>query len=153
MAHTIVLWEPRIPQNVGSIARLCAGTNSRLHLVGQLGFLLSSRHLARAGLDYWPMVDWHHFIDANAYRDELMQKSCSFYSTKAKESYADKAYDKSEFLVFGGEDRGLPEDMLKSDSYHLPIDKSKVRSLNLSQSVAIVLYEALRQNNFFTIGD
>ena len=135
--------------NVGNIARLCAANKTDLHLVGHLGFLLSNRHLKRAGLDYWNFASWQHFPNAKAYFDELLKHPWAGYSTKAKINYVDRRHHIHERLVFGGEDRGLPDYFFNHPTlYRIPMQQAKARSLNLSTSVAIVLYEALRQANF-----
>lgn len=149
MLH-IVLVEPEIPQNTGNIARTCAATGSELHLVKPLGFSLEDRYLKRAGLDYWPLVRvrvHERFADVlAAYPD------APFYyaSTKAPRGYAEVAYPEDVFLVFGRESRGLPENLLKrvyDRCVRIPMIPG-ARSLNLSNSVAIVAYEALRQHGF-----
>ena len=149
MLH-IVLVEPEIPQNTGNIARTCAATGSELHLVKPLGFKLEDKYLKRAGLDYWPLVKVHvheGFEDVlKAYPD------APFYyaSTKAPRSYAEVTYPQDVFLVFGRESRGLPENLLGrvyDRCIRIPMVDG-ARSLNLSNSVAIVTYEALRQHDF-----
>jgi len=145
----IVLVRPEIPQNTGSIARLAAAIKARLHLVGPLGFSLEDRYLKRAGLDYWPLVDlctyegWDQF--AATHRDP---SSAKFFSTHAAASYLDAHYARGDFLFFGSETKGLGRDFLaeRNDrAYRIPIFESGVRSLNLSNAVSIVVYEALRQ--------
>lgn len=142
----IVLYEPEIPQNTGNIARLCACTGASLYLVGKLGFSLSSKYTKRAGLDYWDSVDLHK-IDS---MEELFEanKSATFYylTTKTKRKYTDIKFKEGDFIVFGPETRGLPEKYVK-DEHALTIPmKEGQRSLNLSNSVAIVTYEIVRQN-------
>lgn len=142
----IVLYEPEIPQNTGNIARLCACTGASLYLVGKLGFSLSNKYTKRAGLDYWDSVDLHK-IDT---MDELFEahKDANFYylTTKTNRKYTDVKFQEGDFLVFGPETRGLPEQYVK-DEHALTIPmKEGQRSLNLSNSVAIVAYEAIRQN-------
>jgi tRNA (cytidine/uridine-2'-O-)-methyltransferase len=145
----IVLVRPEIPQNTGSIARLAAAIKARLHLVGPLGFSLEDRYLKRAGLDYWPLVDlrtyegWEQFT---ATHDE--QESAKYFSTHAGASYLDADYARGDFLFFGSETVGLGRDFLaeRNDrAFRIPIFESGVRSLNLSNAVSIVVYEALRQ--------
>lgn len=141
----IVLYEPEIPQNTGNIARLCACTGSSLYLVGKLGFSLSSKYTKRAGLDYWDSVDLHK-IDT---MDELLEnnKDANFYylTTKTKRLYTDIQFRDGDFIVFGPETRGLPEKYV-TDKNALTIPmKEGQRSLNLSNSVAIVAYEVIRQ--------
>jgi tRNA (cytidine/uridine-2'-O-)-methyltransferase len=143
----IVLYHPEIPGNTGNIARLCAATNTVLHLIRPLGFSLSDRYLKRAGLDYWPhvMLNTH---DSLAELYEAYPKGRFFYlSTKAAKPYTKVSYREDDFLVFGPETSGLPADIISSNKRHaitIPMD-GPVRSLNLSTSAGIVLYEALRQ--------
>lgn len=142
----IVLYEPEIPQNTGNIARLCACTGSSLYLVGKLGFSLSDKYTKRAGLDYWDSVDIRK-IDS---MDELFeQNKCgNFYylTTKSKKIYTDISFKDGDFLVFGPETRGLPDIYVKDkNAITIPMKEGQ-RSLNLSNSVAIVVYEAIRQN-------
>ncbi len=142
----IVLYEPEIPQNTGNIARLCACTGASLYLVGKLGFSLSSKYTKRAGLDYWDSVDLHK-IDT---MDELLDahKDATFYylTTKTQKVYTDIKFKDGDFIVFGPETRGLPERYVKSDTALTIPMKAGQRSLNLSNSVAIVAYEVIRQN-------
>ncbi len=146
----IVLYEPEIPQNTGNIVRLAACTNADVYLVGKLGFSIDSRHVKRAGLDYWDSVNirrvehlqdlWNEFPDSNFY----------YLTTKTKNLYTDVKFKNGDFLVFGPETRGLPEDLIFSkgkNSVTIPMNDGQ-RSLNLSNSVAIVVYEALRQNGW-----
>lgn len=149
MLH-IVLVEPEIPQNTGNIARTCAATGSELHLVEPLGFKLEDRYLKRAGLDYWPLVRVH--VHKNFGEMLAAYSDAPFYyaSTKAPQSYAQVAYPEDAFLVFGRESRGLPENLLSrvyDRCIRIPMVEG-ARSLNLSNSVAIVAYEALRQHGF-----
>jgi tRNA (cytidine/uridine-2'-O-)-methyltransferase len=146
----VVLVQPEIPPNTGSIARLCAATGTRLHLVRPLGFSLDDRYLKRAGLDYWPHVDLHVHDDWDAFlaRAQPLQPLC--FSARASAPYtgAPLADDAPRFLVFGGETRGLPDAILaahRDSTYRIPIFSPHVRSLNLSNAVAIVVYEALRR--------
>ncbi|MEB3287064.1 MAG: tRNA (cytidine(34)-2'-O)-methyltransferase [Vampirovibrionales bacterium] len=143
----VVLVEPQIPQNAGNIARLCACTATELFVVGQLGFRLSDRQFERAGLDYWQDVSWQHVAD---FKDVLAQKpgwTPYFLSTKAKQTYTAIAYPTKSLLVFGSETHGLPAwliDQYAANSLRIPMLEGQ-RSLNLSNSVSIVLYEAMRQ--------
>jgi tRNA (cytidine/uridine-2'-O-)-methyltransferase len=144
----IVLVAPEIPPNTGTTARLCAATRTRLHLVGPLGFSLEDRHLRRAGLDYWPHVDVEVHDDWRGFRARHASASLRLFSARAVRSYTDVAYSRGDFLVFGGETRGLPAEILAElpgRSYVIPMSGSEVRSLNLANAAAIVLYEALRQ--------
>ena len=144
----VVLYQPEIPPNTGSIARLCAATLTTLHLIEPLGFSIDDRHLKRAGLDYWEFVDlrvhasWHDFLRHGE------NKNLLYFSKKATESYTRAHYQEHDYLVFGPETRGLPQHLLdrnKDRSYRIPMLGEGVRSLNLSNAVSIVLYEALRQ--------
>ena len=144
----VVLYQPEIPPNTGSIARLCAATKTTLHLIPPLGFKIDDKHLKRAGLDYWGFVDlvlhdsWDGFLKKHGDQELL------FFSKKAGQSYTTARYRKDDFLVFGPETRGLPEELLRANrekSYVIPMMEPGVRSLNLSNAVSIVLYEALRQ--------
>jgi tRNA (cytidine/uridine-2'-O-)-methyltransferase len=146
----IVLYNPEIPQNTGNIARTCAATGAHLHLIEPLGFSLDDRYLKRSGLDYWWMMrmtryaSWDDF--AQAHEGEPMY----FASTKAPRDYAGAAYGPSDFLVFGCETKGLPEALLARNyerCVRIPM-REGARSLNLANSVAVLLYEALRQQGF-----
>ncbi len=144
----IVLIEPEIPPNTGNIARLCGATNSVLHLVGKLGFSLDDRYLKRAGLDYWAVIDIRHWPSLEALQREFPKARYSYTSKKASRSYVEAGYQPGDFLVFGKETKGLPEDLLTAQadqSIRIPIFNDEVRSLNLSTAAGIVLYEALRQ--------
>ena len=147
----VVLVEPEIPQNAGNIARTCAVTGSVLHMVRPLGFEVSDKYLKRAGLDYW------HFVDIRYYDsiEEVMDKYYNgnnfwFFSTKAKIIHSEAEYKDGDFLVFGKETKGLPEELLKKhydECVRIPM-MDETRSLNLSNSVCVGVYEALRQNGF-----
>jgi tRNA (cytidine/uridine-2'-O-)-methyltransferase len=144
----VVLVAPEIPQNTGTTARLCAATDTRLHLVGPLGFSLEDRYLRRAGLDYWPHVDLEVHVDWEAFRARHRTARLRLFSAKARRSYTSVRYPRGDFLVFGGETRGLPEHLLaqhEEETLRIPMQGTKVRSLNLANAAAIVLYEALRQ--------
>lgn len=143
----VVLVEPEIPQNTGSVARLCAATATPLHLVGKLGFSLEDRYLKRAGLDYWPFVDLSVHASWAAFGDARAPGRLIAFSSHGEESYTRVAYRDDDLLVFGGETRGLP-DALRAELaplYQIPMPGTGVRSLNLANAVSIVLYEALRQ--------
>ena len=148
----IVLFEPEIPPNTGNIARLCAATGVRLHLVGRLGFRLDDRYLRRAGLDYWPHVQWVHYPALEQVYREAAEGARFFYlSKKGAIPYTRPAYRWGDYLVFGGETRGLPQELLQQNAERLltiPMF-GPVRSLNLSTAAGIVLYEALRQIKAF----
>ncbi len=151
MKFNIVLVEPEIPQNTGNISRTCAATGSSLYLVRPLGFEITDKHLKRAGLDYWQYLDLH-YVDSLA---ELMDKHFTgdnfhFMSTKGAKIYSEATFKEGDFLVFGKESHGLPEPLLEKhydNTLRIPM-WGELRSLNLSNSVAITLYEALRQNGF-----
>ena len=146
----IVLVEPEIPGNTGNIARLCAATNSHLHLVKPLGFSLEDRYLKRAGLDYWHLVKVTCHENYAAMQTALAGLNFYFCTTKAEKSYSEIAYGADDVLVFGKETAGLPAELLTENAGRcitIPM-REGARSLNLSNSVAIILYEALRQNEF-----
>ena len=142
----VVLYEPEIPQNTGNIARLCACTGCRLYLVGKLGFSMSSKYTKRAGLDYWDSVD----VQKINTMEELFNanKDATFYylTTKSKKLYTDIKFKDGDFLVFGPETRGLPDIYVKDENAITIPMKEGQRSLNLSNSVAITVYEGIRQN-------
>ena len=149
MLH-IVLIEPEIPQNTGNIARTCAATGSELHLVEPLGYKLEDKYLKRAGLDYWPLVKVHVHPDFAHLLAQYPDAQFYYASTKAPRGYHQAEYRDNDFLVFGCETRGLPENLLEKvydRCVRIPM-RPEARSLNLSNSVAIVLYEALRQTGF-----
>lgn len=143
----VALVEPEIPPNTGSIARLCAATETPLHLIGRLGFAIDDKHLKRAGLDYWPWVDVTQHADWEQFRAAVPGRRLGF-SARAARPYTAIAFAPGDVLVFGCETRGLPpaiKDELVDDLYAIPIASPHVRSLNLATAVAIVLYEARRQ--------
>lgn len=148
----IVLIEPEIPQNTGNIARTCVMTGSTLYLVGKLGFSLEDRYVRRAGLDYWPYLRYHCYEDFNALYTVFSNHKFYFFSTRVKGRwYTDVAYTYEDFLIFGKETSGLPEALLQKEqrsALRIPMIEEVPRSLNLSNSVAIVVYEALRQQGF-----
>lgn len=150
----ICFYEPEIPFNTGAIARTCGLTNTRLHLIKPLGFEIDDKHVKRAGLDYW------HLVDISIYDsyDDLLKRfpNSRFYlaTTKGSKLYTDVKYKDEDVIVFGPETRGLPEDLIFSnydDAIKIPMLKNYGRSLNLSNSANIILFEALRQNNFFDL--
>ncbi len=144
----VALVEPEIPQNTGNIARLCAATLTPLHIVGVTGFRLDDRAVRRAGLDYWDEVAIHRHRDLEALRASLPKSRFLYFSTKVTQPYYALAFAQSDCLVFGSETRGLPAKVLRDNpdrSLTIPMSNPNVRSLNLANSVAIVLYEALRQ--------
>jgi tRNA (cytidine/uridine-2'-O-)-methyltransferase len=149
---SVALLEPEIPQNTGNIARLCAATRTPLHIVGVTGFRLDERAVRRAGLDYWPEVLLDRQHDLDELYELLRDARFIYFSTKAEKSFFEWQFDHNDCLVFGPETRGLPENLLRQNwerSLTIPMLNPKVRSLNLANSVAIVLYEALRQTDAF----
>ncbi len=143
----IVLFEPEIPQNTGNIARLCACLGAKLYLIGRLGFSLSDRHLKRAGLDYWDKLNIEHKDTLDEIIEQYNDSNFYYFTTKTDKVYTNTRFKKGDFLVFGPETRGIPNEILsKNKNYCLTIPmKSNTRSLNLSNSVAIAAYEAFRQ--------
>jgi tRNA (cytidine/uridine-2'-O-)-methyltransferase len=147
-ALNIVLVEPEIPPNTGAIARLCAATNTTLHLIEPLGFRLDDRTLKRAGMDYWQQVTWRTWPVWKIFRDAHPNGRFHFLTTKATRPYTEVQFCADDFLVFGRETKGLPESLLHEnpgDCCTIPILNPEVRSLNLATAAAIVLFEALRQ--------
>ena len=146
----IVLVEPQIPQNTGNIARTCAATGARLHLVEPMGFHVDDKKLKRAGLDYWHLLDITYYEDLDDFFEKNRDGSFFYFSTKARRVHSDMTYPDNSYLVFGREDAGLPEELLKSNEQscvRLPM-RSEARSLNLSNTVAVGVFEVLRQWNF-----
>ena len=146
----IVLLEPEIPANTGNIGRSCVATGSRLHLIKPLGFSLEEKHLRRAGLDYWPRLDVSVYEDFVDFLSKNPGARLFFLTTKARRTYAEAAFSPGDFLIFGRESAGIPEEILlehEENCLRIPMVPDN-RSLNLSNSVAIVLYEALRQLGF-----
>ena len=146
----IVLVEPEIPQNCGNIARTCAATGARLHIVKPMGFSIDDKKLKRAGLDYWDKLDITYYDGLADFFSKHWDKPIYYFTTKARSTYADVRYPDEVFLMFGKESAGLPEELLFSHpetAVRIPM-RDKLRSLNLSNSVAIAVYEVLRQSNF-----
>lgn len=146
----IVLVEPEIPQNTGNIARTCAVTGATLHLVRPLGFSIDDRHLKRAGLDYWNQLDIRYYDSFEEIERTYPDARFFLLSTHASRNYADAHYQDGDFLVFGKETAGLGERLLSrrsGDTVRIPM-RGSLRSLNLSNAVALVVYEALRQTGF-----
>ena len=144
----VVLVEPEIPPNTGNIARLCAATNSNLHVVGVTGFRMDDRTLKRAGLDYWDEVQLHRHIELSDISLKFSDPRLVYFTTKAERLYTDWKFQDGDFLVFGPETRGLPAKLLAENQDRcltIPMPNPNVRSLNLATSVGIVLYEAMRQ--------
>lgn len=146
----VVLYAPEIPQNTGNIARTCAATRTDLYLIEPLGFSLEDKYMKRAGLDYFSMVNIMVLPSFDRLMERFPQAVFHFASTKAPRSYTEAVYGKEDFIVFGCETKGLPESLLSrvyDKCIRIPM-REGARSLNLSNSVAVVLYEALRQNDF-----
>ncbi len=148
----VVLTEPRIPQNTGNIARTCALTGARLHIVKPMGFEVTDRQLKRAGLDYWHLLDLTYYDGLDDFFSRSSDGEFYYFTTKALNSYCDVSYPDKAYLIFGREDQGLPEPLLyrnKERCVRIPmLNNQAARSLNLSNSVAIGVYEALRQWGF-----
>lgn len=151
MTLNIVLVEPEIPQNTGNIARTCALTNTVLHLVKPLGFSVSDKYLKRAGLDYWNLVNIHYYENFNELMEKHNDKHFFYATTKAKKYYIDVKYFNDSFIVFGKETKGLSDEILNKNwdkAIKIPMKQGIKRSLNLANSVNIILFEALRQLDF-----
>lgn len=151
MNLNIVLHEPEIPQNTGNIARTCVLTNSKLHLIKPLGFQLSDKYLKRAGLDYWKYLDISIYESFEELREKYKDSAFYYSTTKAKKFFTDAVYKKGDFIVFGKETKGLPDNIRNMEPDNLirvPMVETTTRSLNLSNTVSIVAYEALRQMGF-----
>lgn len=149
----IVLHEPEMPANTGNIGRTCVATGSRLHLIGPLGFQINDKMLKRAGLDYWPQLDVTVYDDFDDFMEKNPGAHLYMATTKAKNVYTHVHYDENAYIMFGKESAGIPEEILVDNEetcIRIPMI-GDIRSLNLSNSVAIVLYEALRQHNFETM--
>ena len=148
----IVLVEPEIPPNTGNVARLCAATRSVLHLIEPFGFKLDDTQLKRAGMDYWDQVEWHRWPNWAAFQRQLPPAArLWFIESNGPRHYAQAQYRPGDYLVFGRETAGLPKALLERNRDHwlrIPMFNLEARSLNLSNCVALVLYEALRQQNF-----
>lgn len=147
----IVLFRPEIPQNTGNIGRTCVLTNSRLHLIGPMGFHIDDKTVARAGLDYWKEVDLHIYGSYEELREKYKENRFFFSSTKGKKFHSAVEFQDEDFIVFGRESSGLPEYIMTENQenlFRVPMAESSTRSLNLSNTVAIVTYEALRQLDY-----
>ena len=150
MSLNIVLCEPQIPQNTGNISRTCAVTGTRLHLIKPYGFELSERTVRRAGLDYWPKLDLREYDTPEQFFQQNPGATIWYFSTKGARNYAQARYKPGDYLMFGRETAGLPEELLErnyANVVRIPM-QDWARSLNLSNTVALALYEALRQNGF-----
>lgn len=146
----IVLVEPEIPQNAGNIARTCAATGAHLHMIRPLGFEVTDKYLKRAGLDYWDLVKVSYYDSFDELKAQYPNGRFFFFTTKGRKRHSDVAFQDGDFLVFGKETKGLPEELLlkhKGECLRIPMF-SEARSLNLGNSAAIALYEALRQNDY-----
>lgn len=146
----IVLFEPEIPANTGNIGRTCVATNTRLHLIEPMGFRLTEKNLKRAGMDYWNDLDVTTYIDYNDFLEKNPNAKIYMATTKSPNLYTEVSYEEDAYIMFGKESAGIPEEILahhKDETIRIPMS-GDIRSLNLSNSVAIVLYEALRQQNF-----
>ena len=148
----IVLVEPEIPPNTGNVARLCAATKSKLHLIEPLGFKLDDAQLKRAGMDYWQQVEWHRWKNWTAFAEQLPADArLWFVESNGPKLYSEVNYSAQDYLVFGRETAGLPKQLLDAHRerwLRIPMFKAESRSLNLSNCVALVLFEALRQQGF-----
>lgn len=150
MKINVVLYKPEIPQNTGNIARTCAATGSFLHLIKPLGFKIDDRKMKRAGLDYWDKLNVKYYSDIEDFYKRNPNAEVFYFTTKAYKNYAEISYPDEVYLMFGPETRGLPEELLKTRidrCVRIPM-LDELRSLNLSNSVAIAVYEVLRQNAF-----
>ena len=146
----VVLYNPEIPQNTGNISRTCAVTGAALHIIRPTGFEISDRTLKRAGLDYWDKLDVTYYDSFDELRTKYPDGRFFFFTTKGRHRHSDVAFSDGDFLVFGKETKGLPEELLlqhEGECLRIPMF-SAARSLNLSNSVAVALYEALRQNDY-----
>ena len=146
----IVLHQPEIPQNTGNIGRTCVATGTSLHLIEPLGFRLNEKELKRAGMDYWDRLDVTRYMDFNDFNEKHPGAKIWMATTKAKRSYTEVSFGMDDFIMFGKESAGIPEEILvenEENCIRIPMGND-IRSLILSNSVAIVLYEALRQNDF-----
>ena len=155
MTNHVVLYEPLMPANTGNIARTCAGTNTVLDLIEPLGFQIDNKKMKRAGLDYWDKVDIIEYENLEDFKEKTKGKKIYLLSTKSKKCYTDIEYEDEAYLVFGPETRGLPEDFILDNfdnAARIPM-RDIIRSLNLSNAVAIVAYEAERQLNYKNLLD
>ncbi|MDO5707557.1 MAG: tRNA (uridine(34)/cytosine(34)/5-carboxymethylaminomethyluridine(34)-2'-O)-methyltransferase TrmL [Andreesenia angusta] len=148
----IVLYQPEIPQNTGNIARTCVVTGTRLHIIKPMGFSIDSKHVKRSGLDYWPLLNLNIYENLDEFFEKTKGKRYIFATTKGSKDYSDFEYNDDDYIVFGKETAGLPDiihQRYKDYCMRIPmLNIEEARSLNLSNTVAIVLYEALRQNDF-----
>ena len=148
MPLNIVLIEPEIPTNTGNIGRLALATGSRLHLVKPYGFEITDSRLKRAGLDYWQHIDLYEYESVVEFFEQHSDKKCAFFSSQGTKSYLDIDFSEDHFLAFGKESMGLSKQVIEKNSnrlYQIPLYSEHIRSLNLANSVAIAVYEGLRQ--------
>ncbi|RKM61705.1 tRNA (cytidine(34)-2'-O)-methyltransferase [Butyrivibrio sp. XB500-5] len=146
----IILHQPEIPQNTGNIGRTCVATGTDLHLIEPLGFRIDEKKLRRAGMDYWKKLDLTRYVDFNDFKEKHPNAKIWMATTKAKRTYTEVSFGMDDYIMFGKESAGIPEEILVDNEetcIRIPMGED-IRSLNLSNSVAIVLYEALRQNDF-----
>ncbi len=146
----IVLLEPEIPENTGNIGRTCVVTGSSLHLIKPLGFIIDDKHLKRAGLDYWPRLDLHMYEDYGDFCSKNPDARVYYATTKGRHIYSEAKFGQNDFIMFGRESRGIPEEILvehPDECIRIPM-MGEERSINLGNSVSIILFEALRQNGF-----
>lgn len=146
-ALNVVLIEPEIPQNTGNISRTCAATGARLHLVGPMGFQITDKQVRRAGLDYWDKLDITYYDSTEEFFEKNKGGKFFYFTTKAEQTHSEVSYPNNAYLVFGKETKGLPEELLKENHdscVRLPM-RGIIRSLNLSNAVAVGVYEVLRQ--------
>ena len=151
----IVLHEPEIPQNTGNIARTCAATGAALHLIRPLGFEIDDKKLKRAGLDYWDKLQIFYYDGLDDFFEKHKDARVYYFTTKARQNYAKVAYPEEVYIMFGKESAGLPEDLLlqnKETAVRIPM-RTHLRSLNLSNSVAVAVFEILRQYDFEGLSD
>lgn len=146
----IVLHQPEIPQNTGNIARTCAATGAALHIIRPMGFAIDDKKLKRAGLDYWDKLDITYYDSLEDFYEKNKDAEVYYFSTKAPRTYTEVSYPENSYIMFGKESKGLPEELLLENREHcvrIPM-RDTLRSLNLSNSVAIAVYEILRQRDF-----
>jgi len=151
----IVLHQPEIPANTGNIGRTCVATGTKLHLIEPLGFRIDEKQIKRAGMDYWDQLDYTRYINYEDFLEKNPDAKVYYATTKAQKRYTDVKFGPDDYIMFGKESAGIPEEILakhKEECIRIPM-LSEIRSLNLSNSVAIVLYEALRQNDFEGLED
>lgn len=151
----IVLHQPEIPANTGNIGRTCVATGTKLHLIEPLGFRIDEKQIKRAGMDYWEKLDYERYINYQDFMEKNPGAKVYYATTKAKRTYTDVTFGPDDYIMFGKESAGIPEEILidnEETCIRIPM-LSEIRSLNLSNSVAIVLYEALRQQGFTGLED